>query len=131
MWKFLHVVGTPGDDWYPLIHAQDAFLNGTSAYDSEYFAYCQDPSPFNATLISGKILICNFVDYFSGAISTQLNNAIVSAKNNSAIGLIMLAQVSEDVPHEHEISFDPIPFTFPTTFITNSSLSKVNLLYSH
>ncbi|KAL3681071.1 hypothetical protein R1sor_024027 [Riccia sorocarpa] len=115
--------GTPGDGFYPLIHAEDAFLNHTSTYDAEYYSYCEDASPFNRALVAGKILICNFVEYYSGGAAAQFQAALSTAKNLSAVGLIIVREPN-DVGRDKSNSFDPIPFTMPASFVMDANASS-------
>ncbi|KAL2620970.1 hypothetical protein R1flu_001175 [Riccia fluitans] len=115
--------GTPGEEFYPLIHAEDAFLNHTNAYEAEYYSYCQDASPFNRSLVAGKILICNFVEYYSGGAAVQFQAALITAKNLSAVGLIILREPT-DVWRDKSNSFDPIPFTMPASFVMDANASS-------
>lgn len=120
----IDAAGTPGKYLHQLIYAEDAFANSTSAYDAEYFSYCQDPSPFKAALVKGRILICNFVEYYSGGAAAQFQAALSTAERLEAVGLLLLTEVS-DAGHEKGNSFDPIPFSLPASFVADTTAAKV------
>ncbi|CAM6128487.1 unnamed protein product [Calypogeia fissa] len=120
--------GTPGKYLHQLIYAEDAFVNSTSAYDAEYFSYCQDPAHFRATLVKGRILICNFVEYFSGGAAAQFQAALTTAQKLEAVGLLILTE-SSDGGREKVNSFDPIPFSLPASFVSDTNAAKKILQY--
>jgi hypothetical protein len=120
----LTAAGTPRNSMYQLVYAEDAFASRTSTYDAEYFSYCQDPSPFKVTLVTGRILICNFVEYYAGGAAAQFQAALSTAEKLKAVGLLILTEAS-DAGHQKGNSFDPIPFSLPATFVTDNDAAQV------
>ncbi|KAJ7566579.1 hypothetical protein O6H91_02G109400 [Diphasiastrum complanatum] len=119
--------GTKGQKLYPLIYSVDAFISGSS-FDKEYYSYCPDPTAYNATLIKGKILICNFVEYFSGDAVAQLENALATARNTSAAGLLVVSQGVQLIQQRSGL-YDPIPFKIPGSFLQDANASMLLLQY--
>ncbi|XP_024526147.1 subtilisin-like protease SBT2.5 [Selaginella moellendorffii] len=119
--------GTSARKLYPLIYSQDAYIAGVTSFDQEFYSYCSDPSPFNKTLVSGKILICNFVDYFSGGAVTQIEGALATAIATGAAGLLIVFPTSAEKTPTKDTVFDPIPFTIPASFVVDPNASALIL----
>ncbi|MCO5604332.1 hypothetical protein L7F22_058497 [Adiantum nelumboides] len=121
--------GTPGGRLYPLIYSKDAFIEqATSTFDTDYYSYCPDPQAFNKSIVKGKILICNFMQIFTGGAGAEINDAIATAKNLSAVGLLIISPDSEPSQQKSPV-LDPSPYSIPATFITDPDASLIILDY--
>ena len=85
-----------------MIYSKDAYITeSTDTFDPEYYSYCPDAEAFNKTLVRGKILICNFLQLFSGGAGIEIDDAIVTAKKLGAVGLII---VSPEIAESSQIN---------------------------
>lgn len=121
--------GTPNGQLFPLVYSKDAYIDQTtSTFDPEYYSYCPDPQAFNKSIVAGKILICNFMQMFTGGAGTEIDDAIATAKNLSAVGLVIISPDS-DSSQQKSMALDPSPFSMPATFITDADASLIILDY--
>ena len=117
--------GTPGKREYSMIYSKDAY--STDTFDPEYYSYCPDAEAFNKTLVRGKILICNFLQLFTGGAGIEIDDAIVTAKKLGAVGLIIVSpEIAESSQQPKSTILDPRPYSLPTTFITDTDASLVS-----
>jgi hypothetical protein len=99
--------------------------NDTEGLDAEFYSYCQNPAPFNATIVRGKVLMCNFVEYSGGSAAAEFENAVKVATSLKAAGLIMLNKASLLSMKLQRVSMDPVPYSIPTAFIPDSDAASV------
>nr|XP_024378520.1 subtilisin-like protease SBT2.6 [Physcomitrium patens] len=116
----LPAAGTRPPIWYHLIYAEDALNNDTEDLDAEFYSYCQNLAPFNATLVRNKVLMCNFVEYSGNSAAAEFENAVKVATSLNAAGLIMLNKASSLSMKLQRVSMDPVPYSLPTAFIPDS-----------
>lgn len=121
----MRAAGTPPPYWYHLIYAEDALNNDTEGLDAEFYSYCQNAAPFNASLVHNKVLMCNFVEYSGGSAAAEFENAVKVAMSLKAAGLIMLNKASSLSMKLQRVSMDPIPYSIPTAFIPDSDAASV------
>jgi hypothetical protein len=93
--------------------------------DAEFFSYCQNAAPFNATLVRNKILVCNFVEYSGGGAASEFQKAVEVASSLNASGLIVLNKASLLSLKLQRVTMDPVPYFLPTVFIPNSDSATV------